>query len=216
MNYKFYTLIFTLIFLPNLLFAAWWNPFSWFKNDDSINNISTHTNINTESNITADTSVLEQEIIKNISTENPELQKQINTLINENRKLNNKLILLEKQLASCSQTSTFNMNVNTTSTAKNPMNEEGQVKTKSYTEENYTNETSNLFKRLNQLRFDIPDLKEKFEDDNCNELLSRNQNVISPTLLRCKDMREKIIDLEDEEEKILKDINFLKSKYGII
>ncbi len=101
------------IVTPQVASAAWWNPFSWLGSRENFSKIEPQTTTTEEGtknspkidefiNIQEEKNKIQEKIIEKIITvDNPELQKKINTLIQENTTLQSKVASLAASLNSC-------------------------------------------------------------------------------------------------------------------
>lgn len=107
MNKILITSIGAILLFPQVSSAAWWNPFSWFESDTLIQveqqkDISTDTEIPTNSDVSnTEPTVQEKVIERTITVDNPELQKQINSLLQENATLKAQVSSLTSSLNMC-------------------------------------------------------------------------------------------------------------------
>jgi hypothetical protein len=107
------------VFIPQVTFAAWWNPATWFKSETIVNQVPTST-VEVKAEVTKEISVEEpvetiKEVIKEVPVEkivtktetkfeykdNPELIKQINTLKAKIADLMSSNASLTTQLSQC-------------------------------------------------------------------------------------------------------------------
>lgn len=112
------------IITPQMALAAWWNPFSWFSQQESVVEIKTivtsplekegasNTESDKETQLTEKVveKIIEKPIIQTITVQDPALQAKINTLILENSNLKieiEKLKRLNESLTSKSEPSTI-------------------------------------------------------------------------------------------------------------
>jgi len=97
--------VFSVIFMPSLASAAWWNPFSWGKTETytrqqaSVQTVA-ETENPTPTAVSTTTTIIQEKIVekpvekvvtKTITVSDPLLQKQIDSLIAENNGLKKKL-----------------------------------------------------------------------------------------------------------------------------
>lgn len=119
---KYFIIFFiTILIIPFIALASWWNPFSWFNNDEDLNLVNsqpTTTKEETDTSVKSQTEQIIQEKIieKTITVDNPELQKQIDALLQENIALQSKVTYLTASLNSCKASNTESVNNNTGST----------------------------------------------------------------------------------------------------
>ncbi len=120
MRNKLYIVVFLLMFIvPHIVLASWWNPFSWFERNSANFIQETNNNIDNVDDNNFDNSgklleteeVIKEKIIeKTIVVDNPELQKQINTLFQENASLKEKVNSLSSSLDICKANKTNEFN----------------------------------------------------------------------------------------------------------
>lgn len=108
MKNKIYILaLASFVVMPQIVSAAWWNPLSWFEKQnistDQVQiNAQDQQSTTTERQTTEQTPVIKEKIIeKTITVDNPELQKKINSLLQENADLRAKVISLTSSLNIC-------------------------------------------------------------------------------------------------------------------
>lgn len=101
------------IVIPQVASAVWWNPFSWFESEETFINKVKYQATTTEEKIESQTEpiietkdepkpVIQEKIIeKTITVDNPELQKKINALLQENIDLKSRIVSLTTNLNSC-------------------------------------------------------------------------------------------------------------------
>lgn len=100
----------TVLIAPSVASAAWWNPLSWFEKPNTPTeqvqvNVQDQQPPIAENQTTEQTPVVQEKIIeKTITVDNPELQKQINSLLQENADLKTKVISLTSSLNICKAT----------------------------------------------------------------------------------------------------------------
>lgn len=106
----------TIFIVPQITFAAWWNPVSWFKKNidetskvettimETPTNTVTPTSATTQESVAPkvihDTKIIEKPVIQTITVQDPVLQKQINDLLADNAILKSKIEELTKMIES--------------------------------------------------------------------------------------------------------------------
>lgn len=106
----FAAVIFSLI--PSVAMASWWNPLSWFESKTEIKIEQEITEPKVEPSVSAETEeknqtepiIKERVVEKTITVDNPETQKRINALLQENANLKSKVDSLTSSLNICKAT----------------------------------------------------------------------------------------------------------------
>ena len=109
--------LFLVVFLiPQVALAAWWNPISWFEEKPAKVENKAEAEIDSENKVesTKETEIKQKPIIqekiieKTIQVDNPELQKKINSLLQENTNLQLRINSLTSELNACKMTTVEN------------------------------------------------------------------------------------------------------------
>ncbi len=96
--------------VPNIVSAVWWNPASWFENktvpitEEQKVNTDIQSEVSVKEDLKIEPVIKEKIIEKTITVDNPELQKQINSLLQENADLRVKVSSLASSLNICKAT----------------------------------------------------------------------------------------------------------------
>ncbi|HEV7701842.1 MAG TPA: hypothetical protein VGO63_00120 [Candidatus Paceibacterota bacterium] len=88
-----------ILLVPSLVFASWWNPFSWFRKTDVrfvLVNESQKADALTAAKVIHDTQIVEKPVIKTVTVTDPNLEKIIKILEIKNKGLSDKIEELEK------------------------------------------------------------------------------------------------------------------------
>lgn len=96
----------TMLIVPSIASAAWWNPLSWFERESvQTEQIQINTQEQQSTTTTKQTPIIQEKIVeKTITVDNLELQKQINSLLQENADLRVKVSSLTSSLNICKAT----------------------------------------------------------------------------------------------------------------
>lgn len=111
---KLIPILIIVLLLPQIAFAAWWNPFSWFTRGNTPAVIEekldkkegTDIQSNKEAQVKQGPDVRERIVEKTIIVDNPELQKKINELFQENLSLKTKIASLISELSAYKSSAT--------------------------------------------------------------------------------------------------------------
>jgi hypothetical protein len=207
------------IFIPQVVLAAWWNPISWFVPKSEEGEIIQTDQVEDKSSDNSpepsiQNDVAEKVVEKVITIDNPELQKQINALIAENTSLKRQTASLAEQVRMLSGQQ-----------QKEP--EKEPTKT-------YQSEVKPLVDKLEDIQKDIVALKIliaercyiKTSPTSSTTVFSNSTSLNfseglfwsgeSRAWIGCGEIKDQILpSLEAKEEKILKDVDLLKLRYGV-
>jgi hypothetical protein len=221
-----YLFVFLLVFIwsiPQVIFAVWWNPISWFRGDEEIEIIKEFSKeeiianspdmveknpVNPKGEITRDPVVIERVVEKVITVNDPALQNQINALILENSSLRQQVKELSDQIKTLSSKS--GINTDESSSVKTYQSEVGPLvdeleKIKEYIE--YFESKMILCRQRSSVSVNLSDFP---GDEDQRRIL-----FDSKTWITCDSCSQYLETLKDKELRINKDIDMLKIRYGI-